>query len=227
MKLRPNLQVIQFTAPTFVAVGTVGSGASTATPGLPAGHTTNDILLFLASVNDSAGTITPPTGYTSIATLNGSQTDIRAYWKRDGGAEAAQTISVSIAQGVIARMIAFRGCVATGSPIDQSATNADETNQTALTCPVITPSFPNTMVINQISMLLASTTTTQFSAYANASLASITEAIDNTTASGSGAGLGASYGVKTTGGIIDATTLTGVTNVHHLYMTFNLIGLRA
>lgn len=227
MKLRPNLQLIRFSAPTFVSVGTVSAGNATASPGLPAGHTTNDILLFLAASHDASGAPSViPSGYTLFTSINGDLTRLRAYWKRDGGAEAAPSITMGSAFGVVARVIAIRGCVATGSPIDQTTTNSDTTNQTALTCPIITTTLPNTMVVNAVGMFLAATTTTEFTGWTNASLTSITEAIDNTSNQGNGEGVGAAYGLKATIGAVSATTLTGSTNTHHVYLTFNLIGLR-
>lgn len=230
MKLRPNCKTFIFTAPSFVAAGTVSSGANSATPALPAGATTDDILIYMVSWGDGGGnTSTEPAGYTRFILKNGTQTRMAVYWKRHSGSESAQTFAPTTAgHGVIARMLAFRGCIASGSPVDQAVSSADETNQTALSTVTITTLIPNSMIVNMVGMLILvpATTTTEFSGWTNANLTSITEATDNTTNNGDGPGLGSAYGLKATSGSVGSTTLTGVNNVHHLYMTFNLIGLR-
>jgi hypothetical protein len=224
MKLRPHCHTAIFAAPTFVAAGTVAQGTQTANPALPAGATTNDILIFIAG-----SAISPissgPTGYTQFEVESGGTGELRIYWKRHTGSESAQVVSLSPSTtGVMARMLAFRGCVLSGSPIDQTISSFAAAG-TSLTFPIITSTRPQTMVVNACQESQSTSTgTAEFSAWLNANLQSITEIIDNTNTIGNGVGLGAAYGVLPTIASSGATTATAATSLGHSFATFNLIG---
>jgi hypothetical protein len=225
MKLRPHCHTAVFAAPTFVAVGTVAQGTQTANPALPAGQQLNDILIFIAG-SAIAPISSGPTGYTQFEAETGGTGELRIYWKRSiGGGEASQVVSISPSStGVMARMLAFRGCVLSGSPIDQTISSFAAAG-TSLTFPVITSTRPQTMVVNACQASQSTSTgTAEFSAWLNANLQSITEIIDNTNTIGNGVGLGAAYGVLPTIASSGATTATAATSLGHAFATFNLIG---
>lgn len=225
MKLRPHCHTAIFTAPTFVSAGTISASTQNVTPGLPAGATTGDILVYIVCNNSSLSS--GPSGYSFLAIGNGAITELRVYWKRHSGSESAQTASINPSStGLIARMLAFRGCVAAGVPFDQSTSSVDNTNATSLTFPAVTSTLPNTMVLNVIGEALSTATgTAEFSAYANAVLASITEATDNNSTSGNGEGIGSAYGVLATPGSSGTTTVTAATAKNHQFITCNLLGV--
>jgi len=90
----------------FRAVGALAGADSgnVASIGLPAGHTTDDILLLVANQFDNvASTVS---GYTLVASAtNGSTCAVRIFAKRDNGAESAPTLTHA-AGGVVSCWIA-------------------------------------------------------------------------------------------------------------------------
>ena len=227
--INPYLQGIPYTAPTFVAAGTVDSSGISVNPGLPTGHTTDDILIAFVFANRVGGspTINTPAGWTVIQSQTGGLSPfwrLSVYYKRDGGAESTPAFGGTF-DGSVARMLAFRGCKASGSPVDTSAKNSSAAG-TSLTFPAITSTIKNTMVVNVVGGPGPDAVgTTEFSAWANATLDSITEATDNTSSNDTGQSLGSAYGVLA--GITSSgqSTATSVTSSEHGYVTLNLIGL--
>lgn len=227
MKLRPLAKTTIFTPPTFVAAGTVAASTTSVSPGLPAGAVADDILIFMFATN--SGSVSGlPTGYT-ILQSSGSNVSLVVLWKRHSGSESAQSASISpFSSGIMARMLAFRGCRTVGNPHSASSGSFDDTNQTALTLPSISSVYPQTMIVNVVGEGQSTATdTANFSGWTNAALASITEATDNRNLTGSGIGLGSAYGVLTTPISSGATTVTSATAKPHAYATFNLVGVAA
>lgn len=126
----------------FRAAGTSSSGTGNLTPGLPAGTATNDILVLLVNTN-AAGTISAPSGYTealsspvatSTSVENGA--NLGVFWKRAGASEAAPTVTdPSTADGAVASILGFSGCVTTGNPwhIANSISYSQESQTTSTT----------------------------------------------------------------------------------------------
>jgi len=99
--------------------GTASTGAPTAT--LPTGHALNDILFLIIETSNQS--ISAPAGYTEVASSpQGTGTGgavnscgLQVFWKRDNGSEAAPTIPDS-GDHTVACMMAFSGCLTTGTP---------------------------------------------------------------------------------------------------------------
>lgn len=205
--------------PTVVAVGTVAAtGAGAATPGLPAGHTTDDLLLIY--VETSAAEAAPTvSGYAEAAdspVTSGTgtqQTRLSVFWKRDGGSESDPSTSAA-SNHIIARMIALRGVITTGDPWDVTAQSTQGNSPgTGVVIGGDTTTVADTLVLAACAVGLPDATgTAEFSSPANAALSSVNEEIDNTTSQGNGGGLLVISGGKAAAGAIGNTTATQATD---------------
>lgn len=120
--------------PAFGAAGTYLSGAdaTTAAVPVPAGVAANDIILVHLYLEVSAA-VTVPTGFAEITPAASVTAPYyhRAFWKRataaDTGTYTFSWTGVTWREAIATR---YRGCVATGSPIDVSASAARSTSNT-------------------------------------------------------------------------------------------------
>lgn len=128
-------------AVAFRAIGTVkantGNGNITSI-GLPAGHVANDILVLVIHAADNV-VCTVDQSYTLKLAKNGTAT-IRqeVWWKRDGGAEVAPTVTHALGDMAIARICAYSGCTTSGDPFSAGLQNSSNGTKTA-TSSDITP----------------------------------------------------------------------------------------
>lgn len=112
----------------FRSIASVSQSGDLAFGALPFGTTTDDILVLIVGTN-AGGTITAPTGYTEVgaspqasATTLDNGTKLGVYWKRAAAGETPPTLTdPSSADGAHAQLLAFSGCVTSGSPWDTSA----------------------------------------------------------------------------------------------------------
>lgn len=200
-----------YSVPTVVSVGTSATGTGNVTPGLPAGHTTNDILLLFVQSNMQAATA--PAGYAQLGPSAGIGIAAAAgaflgtvFWKRDGGAEAAPTVT-DTGDHTLAQMMAIRGCPTSGDPfLNIGATRKSTASTTGTASAGATP-VDACMVINAFFHGLDSASAI-FSSFTNADLSSVTEQIDVATADGNGGGIGVCTGTKSLSGSFAATTVT-------------------
>lgn len=110
--------------PTFVARGTAVAGTAGITVGMPSGFQSNDILVLML---ETAGQfVADPSGWTNFAFIGGAGTGggtngvaTMMWWKRATGSETTVAVADS-GDHQNAAVSAYRGCVATGSPIGQS-----------------------------------------------------------------------------------------------------------
>lgn len=203
---------LQGSTPTFVAAGTVSSGTTTAAPGVPAGYAANDVFLMFVESNFDQP-VTPPTGWAVVDgfpqanTTNTLASQLSAFWKRAAASESAPTVA-DPGDHVVARIFAFRGCRTYGVPWDGVATTVTNSAGTTLTCPTLTTSVTNNLIVNVASTGVdpASDSTTTFSAWTNASLGSVTERGDNDVAAGAGGGFGVATGTLAVPGATGTTT---------------------
>lgn len=138
----------------FRAAGAVAGANSgnVASIGLPAGHTTNDILELWAVQHDNvASTVS---GYTLLGSAtNGASMTLRVFGKRDGGAESAPTLTHASGGTVHCAIVAYSG-VDTGLTIGVGAgailrdiqfQTGSGTGAITVTCPAITGAVTNDM----------------------------------------------------------------------------------
>jgi fibronectin type 3 domain-containing protein len=205
-------------APTFVAAGAVASGTGTITPALPSGIASGDILLLFAETSNQAISISNSNGGTWAQVTNSPQgtgtaaatsaTRLTVFWSRYNGTQGAPTLSDS-GNHQIGRMIAIRGAAASGNPWDVTAGGVEATSDTSGSIPGATTTVSNTLVVVAAAGSLPDATgTSNFSAWTNANLTSLTERIDNTQNPGNGGALGIATGVKATAGAYGNTAVT-------------------
>lgn len=105
---------------TFVAAGTAGAAASgNVVPGMPAGVSANDILICVAHTGEQTA-MSMSGDWTEIVQANGGGTSSRmaVFYCRYSGSAPDTTVSSATASSIISGIAAFRGCVASGSPVD-------------------------------------------------------------------------------------------------------------
>lgn len=204
----------------FRAAGTASAGASSITPGLPAGTAPNDILIGIVSATGNTA-FTWPGGWTEIAVSNYTASRRwEARWRRAGSSESAPGISYSGSNVIFGQIAGYSGCVIVGSPVDQvgAVTNGSTATQTHA---ALTPTVPNT------ELVMAGTNrdgTTTMSAYSGANPAP-SERFDSATATGSTAVIYLASGLKddtTTSGARTATR-SGPSGIDYSTVMFNLI----
>jgi hypothetical protein len=108
-------------------------------------------------------------------------------------------------------MAAFRGCIATGDPWDVTAGGVLSTASTAVSINGDTTTVANCLIVAAFSHSTDINSTVQVSGWTNASLASITERIDDSTTSGDVEVPPAGVALKVAAGAYSATTATLVT----------------
>jgi len=130
-------------APSFRSVGTASHGDNaTTTPGLPAGHTTNDCLLLFTVIRNTAATANVPSGYTQL--ISGGHYKVCA--KLDSGAESVPNCTYSggaVGDTTSSFIIAMPNC-----PLTQTDSTT-QTNSSAqdVAYPALTVTKSNTIEI--------------------------------------------------------------------------------
>lgn len=194
---------------TFVATGAVGSAVVGLTPAQPAGVAAGDLLLCLVETANEV--VATPAGWTiAPSSPQGSGT---------AGATTAVRLSIFYriatlsdacvfadpGDHIIARIIAYR-IVDPTTPFAANAGNVAATSA-AVTFPTVTTTDVNQKVLLCLANLF-DTATSQAGALTNANLTSITERIDDNTASGNGGGITLIEATKATAGATGTSTLT-------------------
>lgn len=120
----------------FVGAGALSAASrmdgTTFQPALPAGVQSGDLLVLDWHLG-SFGTTTTPSGWTPVVGAAGNGSLL--LWKRAGASESAPSLLVSandgegpVAANCVARIYAFRGAYATGTPTDGTPTNGTTTD---------------------------------------------------------------------------------------------------
>jgi hypothetical protein len=194
-------------APTFVALGTPATGIGDVVPGLPTGHTTNDLLLL--AVETSAQAVATPTGYTIVPNFpieNATATTrLSLFYKFDNGSEAAPTVT-DPGDHAYAVIIAYRG-VDTLNPFHQIAGLPHATGTTSIGWAGMKTSIDDCMIVCVASWNIDNAGPLT-SAVTNSSLASLSTRQDAGTTDGNGGGLIIIDGTKAARGSVLSTTCT-------------------
>lgn len=198
--------------PFVVGVGAAAPGQAAITPAFPAGYTAvaDDIAVTFCET-ETGDTVTPPAGWaavTNVIVSSGTTTRLWAIWRRIQAGDTAPSIA-DAGNHNIGRMIVVRGCATTGNPWDTFATNTELTADTSVSIPGVITTVANCLMLYAVSTGQdGSSSTTAYSGWANASLANITEHMDNYTALGLGGGFGMASGEKAVAGATGAMTAT-------------------
>jgi hypothetical protein len=204
--------------PTYVGAGTASSSTNTITPALPSGIQTGDILLLFVETANQAATISNSAGGTWTQITNSPQgtgtagstsaTRLSVFWSRYNGVQTAPTVADS-GDHQLGVILAFRGVVTTGNPLDISSGGVESNADTSGSITGATTTAANTLVVMAAATSLPDANgSTNFSAWANSNLANIAEIFDTTINTGNGGGLGIATGEKADAGVYGATSFT-------------------
>lgn len=180
----------------------------------PASHATNDIAICLVeTANQSLST---PSGWNDVYTPTGSgNTRLHAFWKRaTSGAESDCAIGDS-GDHQIARIVTYRNCVTSGSPIDAVTQKQASGNYTFTFDLHDAAQAGNEVLLAAACSLPDSTTSnTRYGRDNSTGFTSITEIVDNSTSSGDGGGISAHKALASsanmlTDGYVFIITITG------------------
>jgi hypothetical protein len=200
------------TAPAIRSVSAEATGTGNVTPTLPAGHTTNDILLLIVQSANQA--VAAPAGYTQVgprcgvgvAAASGS-TYLAVFWKRDGGAESDPTVLDS-GNRTYATMLAISGCPTTGDPFWFMSNYLKPTANSAGSAFGGATTVANCLIVTMFAHGISSASGQMSGSATNADLSSVTTQFNDSSTDGVGGGLTVISGVKATAGTFGATTLT-------------------
>jgi hypothetical protein len=203
-------------APTFVLAGTLVGNTGAVNAPWPA-HQVDDIGILLIKTDNQDPPATP-TGCTAIYTPTGTGTPggfsglgvkLHAYWIRATSTSMPDINTGDSGTQNIAIILTFRGCVASGDPIDGTPGTDTATTTTNVTIPGLTTTGDNRMVVALCGISLPdAVNTANASGWANGSLESIAEILDQATISGPGGGFVGACGEKAAAGAVGETTAT-------------------
>jgi hypothetical protein len=199
-------------APTYVATGNGVQSTTTISVVWPTPHQVDDIgILFLESAAQTPAT---PSGWTLIGgTSTGTPGDdaatgLWAYWKRATSAAEANAEVADVGDHVRGRILLFRGCETSGSPISGTPVTgeaATATTAVSISCPA--PLVDETLVVSSVSNSIDTTgNLTVTTDWANSSLTDFARRSSGNHASGNGGGFDTATGVKAVAGVVSATT---------------------
>ena len=204
--------------PIYQAAGAVVSGTGAITPAWPT-HQSGDVALLIVESANQAISLSTPAGFAEVTnspqgtgTAAGTAaTRLAVYWKRATTSAEAQPTVADSGDHQIARIITFRGVIASGNPWDVTAGNVASSASTSVSIPGVTTTVANTLVVTIVANA-TDTSSARTSGWTNTNLASLTERVDSNTKSGNGGGFGVATGVKATAGATGNTTATLATS---------------
>jgi len=218
-------------APARQATGAI-AGTTSASPVWPT-HVADDVgLLIVETETLQALTFSGAggSGWTQIGTaqagLGGSHgSTLYLYWKRAAsGAEASPVITPAAGDHCFAQIVTFRGCVASGDPVDVTAGDATLAASTSVTIPGATTTGPDRLVV-AVGSSGTDTTTPQFSAFANSSLSDFSQWFESRRSFADGGGWAVATGGFLGTGTYGATTATLASSAGQGRISFALIPL--
>jgi hypothetical protein len=141
--------------PFVVAVGAFVSGVGAITIPLPDPIIVNDVLIIQVKNFSALPIIADPAGgtWTPIGPFNGSHANpgVRGtwWWSRYNGTQTAPTTN-DTGDNMAGRMVAVRGCLTTGSPINASDGNAPTFAETVSSINGVITTAPNCLILDGI-----------------------------------------------------------------------------
>lgn len=213
--------------PMYVATGpfTISGSGATSTPVLPRHKAGDIIILWGSALGQNAYSLTVANGFVEGTASPqhdaGNSLNARGmyWWVRadqttmdaNGGQMPAPTVGDPVGDDfkIFAASI-FRGCVATGNPID-AAQGSTAASSTSITFPTLNTNSDDCVIINFIAYRVDDPLQNpQVDGWTNGSLDGgvIVEHIDKDTNSGQGYGIGMACGYKADAGPVSATAAT-------------------
>ena len=207
--------------PTFVAAGTVSiNDGSSTTVAYPAGWQAGDILLLhvigsgLQTIPDG-WYLVPNTRFTTSGTAENSQ----VYWRR---AQAGDTDPMTLGTASStdhreAVITAYRGCASQGDPWNQLNTSEQTPASASFSSGSVTTTVNDCLIVCLMYNGLDNVTGARMSSFANTSLTSVTEQVDQWTSTGGGGGLACATGGLASAGSSGTFTATSSSSSVHGY----------
>lgn len=220
-----------FTTPTYRATGTAGYATTgNVTVGLPAGMSSGDIVILVAScnwtntvsilANGSIGTWTAIASPKKPTTSNLLSENLYVWWGLYSSGSTGPTIIGT--DHVVGRTIAYSNCNTT-SPIDVSSNGTEETSDTSMNFVTgLTTTYNNELVCIAASTGVSGNSTAAFASWADANLTSVTERMDNRTAAGGGGGFGFAEGLRAVAGAVATANSTYAASSYKSFIAFAL-----
>lgn len=175
-------------------------------------HAKNDIgLLFVET--SGADTITTPSGWTQVSgspladVADSTGSNVHIFWKR---AESSSESNISITDSgdhKIGLIVTYGGCITAGDPINAIASSAKSTASTVATCPSVTTTVKNCLVVLFASIPTANFTN-NFGTFSNSALSDIAEDFNSFSSSGDDGSFCVANGVKGSIGPTGTSTST-------------------
>lgn len=197
--------------PTVVGVGALASGANGISPAFPGGYTpvAGDIgCTWLECA--ATDTVTPPSGWALVinsTVASGTPTKLSVIWRRIQAGDTAPAIA-DAGNHLVGRMMILRGCVATGNPWNVASQTTELAADTSVSIPGVTTTVANCLLSYGFSTGQDVSSTAGASGWADASLANVTEWMDNWAIAGDGGGFAMASGEKSAAGATGAMTAT-------------------
>lgn len=215
-------------APTFQAAGAAQASAGGGTTSVPwPAHQAGDVaLLFIESSGGQAATLSTAAGFTAVAgspqaTGTGANgTRLTVYWARATSAAMAPPAYTNPGNHSYARILTYRGVIATGNPWNVTGGGVKAALSGTVTVTGVVTTVADTLVVQAVARDNDSAAAA-FSAQTNANLTGIAERSDGGTTNGNGGGIGIWDGVKATAGATGNTTAT-VTSSRNAFLTIAL-----
>lgn len=188
---------------SYVGVSNNAAAASGNVTVTPPATQTNDIMICAVTTHDNVA-VTFPSGWTIYQEANNT-TAMRATlaWKRCTGAEGAFTVTHTAGDGIVATAIVFRGCVTSGSPINNSILTANASSSTC-TAATITSTVDGCWLL----FTMHDSDNGASSAQSSANLGAMTERFDNASTSGLDQAVSGAHVSQTSAGASGASTGT-------------------
>jgi len=212
--------------PTYVNQGAFTAGTGALSVLVPTGYADGDILILLVSSANEA--ITTPGGWAEVSNspqgtgTAGAAGGIRlaVFWKLVSGSQSA--VSVADSGSVTAgQMFLFRG-IDTAGPINITAGSINTPASISWSCPAVTTTIPNCLILNCIGQDRDANSTTSLTSASNSNLASLTKRADETVNTGAGGGLGLYTGSKIVAGDTGITSVTSTATTTAAFITIAL-----
>jgi hypothetical protein len=196
--------------PTVVGVGASVNGTGDITPPYPGGYTAVADDIAIDIVETESEIPAPPTNWAQVTTINvasGTVTRLTALWRRLTAAEAAPAITTT-ANHKIGRMIVVRGCRTAGNPYEAAPATTELVSDTTVSIPGTTTTVADCLMLYAFGTGQDVLSSAGATAWADASLANVTERMDDWTTTGLGGGFAMATGEKAVAGATGAMTAT-------------------
>ena len=193
--------------------GVPASGTGAVTVAWPSGHQADDIgVLLIQHANQPISTLAGWNliGSSGVGTAGvAGSVGVTAFWKRAASGAEADVSLADLGDHQRARILAFRGCETSGSPINTAVLGIDAVSETAVSIPAITTTVDGCMVLAGVANATDTTASqTTVGSWANATFVDPTYINYGNTTSGVGGGINAYAGTVPSAGSSGTTTST-------------------